>query len=104
LKLRENLDHSNFKNNSLHYDPSTNHTPAVVNEAHAGAVTVTEDRMSSPPTQSVLDEARKDAWLHARGAILPSLTDFLRQDLPCTWIKATDLFDESTLPDGVSKS
>jgi hypothetical protein len=59
--------------------------------------------MSSPPTQRVLDKARKDAWLRARGAILPSLTDFLRKDLPCTWIKATDLFDESTLPDGVSK-
>jgi hypothetical protein len=48
-------------------------------------------------------EALKEEWQRARGVIFPSLIDFLRVELPSTWVKATDLFNESTLPDRVTK-
>jgi hypothetical protein len=42
--------------------------------------------------------------LLARRAILPSLIDLLRKDLPFTWFKATDLFDKSTHPVGFNNT
>jgi hypothetical protein len=40
----------------------------------------------------------------ALGVILPSLINVLQVDLSFTWVKTTALFDESTLPIGVSKT
>jgi hypothetical protein len=58
--------------------------------------------MSSLPSESARKQAISEAWLRARRTSLPSLIDLVRTDLPFTWIKATDLFNESTLPVGLS--
>ena len=72
------------------------------NISNSNSNAVTEDPMSSPPTERARKQAISEAWLRARRTILPSLIDLLRTDLPLTWIKAADLFNESTLPVGLS--
>jgi hypothetical protein len=44
----------------------------------------------------------QEEWQSALGAILSSLVGFLRVDLPFIWVRTSALFDESTLPPGLT--
>ena len=50
------------------------------------------------PSLAVRKSVLKKEWLRAREVILPILIDLLRQHLPSTWIKASDLFNDTTIP------